>query len=80
MAKDLYGIYIDKFFLIAHFYIAQAFKNEGNIRDAMREYRNTLNLLLSVKSEDIIAYSGGFNAATLMSVCRDNLERLKLGQ
>ena len=74
------AIYIDKFFLIAHFYIAQAFKNEGNIKDAMREYRNTLNLLSNARSEDIIAYSGGFSAATLMSVVRDNLERLKLEQ
>ena len=74
------ALYIDKKFLIAHFYLALAFKNEGSSKDAIREYRNTLKLLSKTKPEDVVAYSGGFNAATLMSVCRDNLERLKLEQ
>lgn len=74
------AIYLDGSFLIAHFYIAQVFKSEGNAAKAIREYRNTLNLLSRAGSEDIIAYSGGYNAATLMSVVRDNLERLKFEQ
>ncbi|MCX5700512.1 MAG: hypothetical protein NTZ63_03115 [Candidatus Omnitrophica bacterium] len=73
------SMYIDKEFLLAHFYIAQAFKNEGRVDEAIREYRNTSKLLSSIDSQDIIPYSGGFNAATLMGVCRDNIERLKVG-
>jgi len=72
------ALFIDKKFLLAHFYLAQVFKSEGRARDAIREYRNTLKLLSGESPGDIVAYSGGFNAATFMSVCRDNLERLKL--
>ncbi|MBL7158759.1 MAG: hypothetical protein ISS91_04555, partial [Candidatus Omnitrophica bacterium] len=67
-------------FLLAHFYLALVFKNEGNSNHAIREYRNTMKLLLKQDPQDIIAYSGGFNVATLASVCRDNIERLKLEQ
>lgn len=71
------ALYIEKDFLLAHFYIAHLYKNEHKISNAIREYRNTLKVLSKSSPEDIIAYSGGFNAATLMSVCRDNIERLK---
>ncbi|MFH1414364.1 MAG: CheR family methyltransferase [Candidatus Omnitrophota bacterium] len=74
------ALYIERDFLIAHFYLAQIFRNEGNIKEAIRGYRNTISLLLRCASTDIIAYSGGYNVATLMSVCRDNLERIKLEQ
>ncbi len=73
------ALFLDNDFLIAHFYLAQVFKQEDKADDAIRQYRNTLKLLSSKSSDTIIAYSGGFNAATLMSVCRDNLERLKFG-
>ena len=73
------ALFLDNDFLIAHFYLAQVFKQEDKTDDAIRQYRNTLKLLSSKSSDTIIAYSGGFNASTLMSVCRDNLERLKFG-
>jgi chemotaxis protein methyltransferase CheR len=71
------SIYIDKDFLLARFYIAQAFREEGKVSSAIKEFRNTAKLLSAKTPDEIIPYSGGFNAATLMSVCRDNLERLK---
>jgi len=71
------ALYIDKDFSLAHFYLAQAYKNEAKVNDAIREYRNTLKVLSTKHLEDIIAYGGGFNIATLMSICRDNIERLK---
>jgi len=74
------ALYINKDFLLAHFYLALVFKNEGSISNAIREYRNTVRLLSRQDPQDIIAYSGGFSAATLASVCRDNIERLKLEQ
>lgn len=73
------AIYIDKNFSIAHLNLANIYRNEGRHADAIRGYRNTLNVLSNTMPYDIIAYSGGFNAATLMNVCRDNIERLKLG-
>jgi chemotaxis protein methyltransferase CheR len=73
------ALYLDKNFIMAYFYMAQIFRNEGKRNESIREYRNTLKRLAGYSDSDIVPYSGGFNAATLMSVCRDNLERLKVG-
>lgn len=71
-------LYLDKNFFLAHFYLAQAYKLESMTDEAVREYRNTAKSLSHLGAEDIIPYSGGFNAATILSVCYDNIERLKL--
>ena len=72
------SLYLDKDFSLAHFYLGNIYKKQDSVDSAIREYRNTLKGLLKNKLNDIIAHSGGFNVATLVSVCRDNLERLKL--
>jgi chemotaxis protein methyltransferase CheR len=74
------AIYLDKDFLIAHFYLANVFRSMGKLSESIREYRNAIKLLSRHDKSSIIPYSGGFNAATLMSVCHDNLERLKVGE
>ena len=71
-------LYLDQDFSLAHFYLGNIYKKQDSVDSAIREYRNTLKGLLKNKLNDIIAYSGGFNVATLVSACRDNLERLKL--
>ncbi len=73
------AIYLDKDFSLAHFYLAHVYRNEGKPSDAIREYRNTLKLLSRADSGDILPYGGGFDAATLVGACRDNIERLKIG-
>lgn len=72
------ALYLDKDFPLAHFYLGNIYKRQESVDSAIREYRNTLKGLLKNKLNDIIAYSGGFSVATLVSACRDNLERLKL--
>lgn len=72
------ALFIDRDFSLAHFYLAHLYKTEGKADDALREYRNTLKVLSKNKSEDVIAYGGGFNVAILTSACRDNIERLKM--
>jgi len=72
------AIYIDKSFPLAHFYLAHAYRSEGKVTDAIREYRNAIKLLSNAKSDDILPYGGGFEAATFIGACRDNIERLKM--
>ncbi len=72
------ALYLDKDFVSANFALAGVYKSEGSSQESIREYRNTMKVLGRHAATDIIAYSGGFNAATLASVCRDNIERLKL--
>jgi len=71
------ALYIDKDFIMALFQLAGLYKDEGRDDDALRQYRNTLDTLSDRSSSEIIACSGGFNAATLISICRSNIERLK---
>ena len=77
------AIYIDKDFVMARFYMAQVLRSEGRASEAIREYRNTLAILskgLSGSKSEMTLHGSGFNAATLKSICCDNLERLKMEQ
>ena len=71
------AMFIEKDFLLAHFYMANLYRDQRSVEHAIREYRNTLKTLSGRSPGDIIAYSGGFSAVTLTSVCKDNIERLK---
>ncbi|MDD5634575.1 MAG: hypothetical protein PHW46_04785 [Candidatus Omnitrophica bacterium] len=71
------AIYLDKDFSLAHFALANIYRDGGRTTDAIREYRNTLDILYGKKIYDIIAYSGGFNAASIAGICKSNIERLK---
>lgn len=71
------SFFLNKDFMLPRFYLAQVYRIETNVESAIKEYRNTLKLLSKHVPEAIIPYSGGFNVATFMSMCRDNLERLK---
>jgi chemotaxis protein methyltransferase CheR len=73
------AIYIDKDFSLARFYLAQAYKNEGKVGEAIREYRNTIKLLSDSRADAVLPHGGGFNVATLTNACRENIERLKIG-
>ena len=71
------ALYLEKEFSMAHFGLGNIYKEKGHADAALREYRNTLNILSKSKPYDILAYSGGFNVATLSGVCKNNIERLK---
>ncbi|MCX5665652.1 MAG: hypothetical protein NT036_01190, partial [Candidatus Omnitrophica bacterium] len=74
------ALYLENEFSLAHFSLANIYIGKERIDDALREYRNTLNILSKSNPYDIVAYSGGFNAATLASVCKNNIERLKTAE
>jgi chemotaxis protein methyltransferase CheR len=74
------ALFIDPGFLMARFSLAHLLRGEGKVSEAIREYRNTLALLsrgpVGPRDEGILQ-AMGFSAATLRSVCCDNLERLR---
>ncbi|MBF0123689.1 MAG: tetratricopeptide repeat protein [Candidatus Omnitrophica bacterium] len=74
------ALYLDRNFPLARFQLATVYRNSGQADDAIREYRNTLKILMGVSGSDIIAHSGGLSVMALVGICRDNLERLKEGQ
>jgi len=72
------ALYLDGNFSLAHYSLANIYRREGKRDDAVRAYRNTLKVLSQGAPDDIIPYSGGFNVETLLSICRNNIERLKI--
>ena len=72
------ALYLDKNFSLAYYSLANIHRKEGKHDDAVRAYRNTLKVLSQGAPDDIIPYSGGFNVETLLSICRSNIERLKI--
>jgi chemotaxis protein methyltransferase CheR len=74
------ALYLEKDFTLASFYLADIYKKQGRMNEAIREYRNTVKLLSKAKPSDIIPFSGGIVTASLMGVCRDNIERIKMGE
>ena len=74
------ALYLENEFSLAHFNLANIYRDKHSIDAALREYRNTLSILSKSDPYDIVAYSGGFNAATLASVCKNNIERLKTAE
>lgn len=72
------ALYLSPDFILANFNLANIYKEEGFLDHAIRLYRNTLKDLRNTSPDTIIPYSHGINTATLLTICKDNLERLKL--
>ncbi len=71
------ALFLDKDFAMAYFNLAAVYRREGQAEEAIRGYRNTLRALSTNAPEDVVIYSGGFNSATIISLCKNNIERLK---
>ncbi|MBT3394099.1 MAG: hypothetical protein HN411_03185 [Waddliaceae bacterium] len=71
------ALFLDDRFSLANFGLATIYKQEGHIKNAMREFRNTIKTIINETPETVIAYGNGFNVATMLSTCRNNIERLK---
>lgn len=71
------ALYLDARFPLAYFNLAHVYRNQGKALEAIREYRNTLSVLDARSANTMVAYGGGFDTSTLISVCKNNIERLK---
>jgi chemotaxis protein methyltransferase CheR len=68
------AIFLDSDFVLSHLALGTVYKNTGRFQDAIREYQNAIKILSTFTSEDVISYSGGFNAGVLKSICKNSLE------
>jgi chemotaxis protein methyltransferase CheR len=71
------ALYLDRNLIMANFILAAVYKKEDKKDLAIRVYRNTLKTLQNNSLEEIVAYSQGFNTASVISICANNIERLK---
>lgn len=72
-------LYIDHQFPMAYFFLALTYSQNNDTAAAIHAYRNTLKILM--QQEDLtqeVEYSGGFSHETLISICHNSIERLKV--
>lgn len=64
-------------FALAHFYLANLYRDFKEDNKAKREYENTLKALNSGSKADLEEFGGGFAKETLTRTCQIYLERLR---
>jgi chemotaxis protein methyltransferase CheR len=70
------AIYLDRRFVLAHYYLGLLLQSRGDPRQAERSFKNTLDLLLPGCDADIFADADGITAAELRKLAKIQLEIL----
>ncbi len=63
-------ILLDPDFAMAHFSLANIYLRLDKLKDARREFRNTLNILESDQHNSSLKFSGGMSREALIQACR----------
>jgi chemotaxis protein methyltransferase CheR len=70
------AIYLDRQFVLAHYYLGIFLQSHGDLRLAARSFQNTLDLLRSRRDTDILADADGITVAELKKLAKMHLEIL----
>lgn len=68
------ALYIKRDHILARVYLGDLYRRQGRDTEAIREYRNALNLLLKASQEDLGPYAGGFTPKMLIHTYLDYLK------
>jgi len=69
------AVYIDPDFLMAHFVLGNLFLRSGQLKNAKRHLNNALNLLESMKDEDVPPESDGLSVNYIREIIQANLSK-----
>jgi chemotaxis protein methyltransferase CheR len=72
-------IYVDRDFVLAHFNLANLRKARGELKEACRDYRNTLTALTASPEGPWTAFLGGFSPGLLAQTCERSLIECRKG-
>lgn len=73
------AVYIEQKFPMAYFSLGLAYSQNNEFSAAIRAYRNSLKILMQQENlEQEVELSGGFSHETLISICHNSIERLKV--
>lgn len=70
-------VFLNPNFALAHFYLANLYRDFKEDNKALREYENALKALNSNSKADLGEFGGGFAKETLTRTCQIYLERLR---
>jgi len=71
------AIYLDRRFVLAHYYLGLSLQSRGDPGQAARSFDNTLDLLLPRCDAEVLADADGITVAELMNLARLHLEILR---
>jgi chemotaxis protein methyltransferase CheR len=71
------AIYLNKNFMMAHFYLAELHRSRGRTREALKHYRNAIQILKKLDENEAPEFSGGFSRKILLGTCERNILNLQ---
>ena len=71
------AIYLDRKFVLPHYYLALLLQSHGDPRRAMRSFDNTLDLLRSCPDSDVVPDADGITVAELKKLAQTHLDILR---
>lgn len=72
------ALFLDRSFILAHYFLASLHERTGKISDATRSYRNVVRLLESLQDDSIVPGSGGLSVAFLRESINAKLKKTDL--
>jgi chemotaxis protein methyltransferase CheR len=70
------ALYLDRRFVLAHYYLGLFLQSRGDSRLAARSFENALELMSSLPDEEVFAEGDGINVAELKELVKLNLDVL----
>lgn len=70
------AFYLDPDLVMAHFAIANIFRDQGDRKNARRSYLNTINALRRHEADQTVRFACGFHRDILIRTCERNLESI----
>jgi chemotaxis protein methyltransferase CheR len=70
------AIYLDRDFVLAHYYLGLALQRRGDSRAAERSFRNVLALLEERNTEETLADADGLTVGSLRQLTDKHLQEL----
>ncbi len=70
------AIYLDRRFVLAHYYLGVLLQSSGDPRQAARSFENTVELLCSRRDDEVLADADGITAAELKKLAKMQIEIL----
>jgi chemotaxis protein methyltransferase CheR len=71
------AIYLDRRFVLPHYYLALLLQSHGEPRQAVRSFENTLDLLRSCLGSNVVPDGDGITVAELRKLAETHLELLR---
>ncbi|MGA1864537.1 MAG: tetratricopeptide repeat protein [bacterium] len=71
------ALYLDQDFVLAHFALGNLTQKQGRLDESRKHFKNALSLLVSMNPEEVLPYSEGIQAGSLLEVIQSMIREEK---